>query len=386
MNWLILAEVLQRIEDARVAQVAFTPEQVSAFTLTARNGDERVLAVAGDVAEIHVRGTLTNARDMFAEWFGGGNTTYPEINDAIAKAEADVSVTRIDFRFDSGGGEVSGLFDTCDAIAGCSKPTRAVVATMAASAAYAMASQADTVVAVGRASCLGGVGVAVRGRIDHELQVTLTSTNAPDKRPDLTTAAGKATVVAELDEVAALLDECIASGRGTTVANVNKNYGAGGTMLAARALENGLIDSINANGPGVTGKTKKEATMTPSELRAAHPDTYATIRAEGTAEGAQAENDRINAHLIMGAASGDMKTAMAAAADGSEMTATLRATYDAASMNRRDLAARTGDEDDLGGAGDDLGGATAKTPEELTAYEASVFNLARGGVDEEGAL
>ena len=84
-------------------------------------------------------------------------------------------------------------------------------------------------------------------------------------------------------------------------------------------------------------------------LKAQHPDVYAAAAQEGRTE----ERDRVGAHLTMGEASGDMKTAIDAVQDGSAMTATLQAKYMAAGMNRSDVQARQDDDDAEANAGDD---------------------------------
>ena len=52
----------------------------------------------------------------------------------------------------------------------------------------------------------------------------------------------------------------------------------------------------------------------------------------------------------MGSASGDMKTAIAAATDGSAMTSTIQAQYMAAGMNRNDIQNRQEDNVDAAAA------------------------------------
>lgn len=82
-------------------------------------------------------------------------------------------------------------------------------------------------------------------------------------------------------------------------------------------------------------------------LRASHPEAFAAAVEEGVTK----ERDRVGAHLTMGAASGDMKTATAAIKEGKEMTASIQAEYMAAGMNRKDLKARK-DDDAEANAGD----------------------------------
>jgi hypothetical protein len=88
------------------------------------------------------------------------------------------------------------------------------------------------------------------------------------------------------------------------------------------------------------GGADKENHMDLKTLKASHPDLVEALHNEG----ASSERDRVNAHLTMGEASGDLKTAFAAIKSGDGMTATLQATYLAAGMNRRDQNNRTADD------------------------------------------
>ena len=90
--------------------------------------------------------------------------------------------------------------------------------------------------------------------------------------------------------------------------------------------------------------------MTLEELKAAHPGAYAAAVAVGNEQGVTQERDRVGAHLTMGAASGDMKTAIESVGNGSAMTATLQASYMAAGMNRSNIEAAATDDDDTAGA------------------------------------
>ncbi len=349
--WLIVQSILQDMQDARTSGVKFTAEQIATFDQEFSAEDtSRLMALAGNSAEIHVKGVLTNTPDMFARWFGGGNTTYPAIIAALAEADANPEVEQIVMRFDSGGGAVNGMFDAIAAMQTTKKPIKAIVGTMAASAAYGLASQADEMVAHNRASAVGSIGVVVDAFVS-ESRVSITSSNAPDKRPDVTTEKGKATVVAQLDAIADLLDEAVAEGRKTTVKKVNADFGQGGILLADEALKRGMIDSISTNKPATAktgGKPQEQRSMDLQTLKAQHPDVYAAAAQEGRTE----ERDRVGAHLTMGEASGDMKTAIGAVQDGSAMTATLQAKYMAAGMNRSDVQARQ-DDDAEANAGDD---------------------------------
>ena len=313
---------------------------------------------SGDSAEIHVKGVLTNSPDIFAMWFGGGNTTYPEIISALAEADANPEIKEIVMRFDSGGGSINGMFDAIAAIQQTKTPVKAVVGSMAASAAYGLASQAGTIEAHNRASTVGSIGIVVDAHIDEDM-VSITSTNAPNKRPDLTTEAGRAVVVEQLDAVHDLFAEAIADGRSTDAETVNADFGQGAVLLADEALKRGMIDGIaktalqsvkSTNSTTAKSGDQPEATeMDLNKLKAEHPSVYAQAVEIGTTT----ERDRVAAHLTMGTASGDMGTATKAIEDGTGMTAGLQAKYMAAGMNRSDVSAREDDNPaDVGGGED----------------------------------
>lgn len=361
--WLLESSVKQAIEQAQAAGVMPNAEQQAlfqarAFDAGSTNGT-RILTTSGDTATIDIIGVLTQAPSFLAMLFGGGNTTYSEIAGAVAAAEQDPNINNIDYNIDSPGGEFDGLFNTIDIINAAQKPSKAIVKNMAASAAYALAAQADKIEASNKASRVGNVGVVASFELDKN-KVEIASTQAPKKRPDLSTEEGKAVVREQLDPMHDLFANAIADGRNTTADKVNADFGQGATLLAEDALKRGMIDSISNSGTieitKVTnsddvGKKLEANNMDLKELKAKHPDVFA----EAAKEGADTERDRVTAHLTMGESSGDMKTALEAIKDGSLMTQTLQASYMAAGMNRSDLAGR---QDDDAGAGDAADGAS----------------------------
>lgn len=347
--WLLEQNIKRAIESAE--SQGFTPsaDQVAQFNASLPSGavdTSRVMAVAGGKAQIDIRGVLTKTPNIMARIFGGGNTTYTEIAAALKAADADDSIGEIITAIDSPGGSVDGLFELIAAMQLIKTPIRAVV-TKAASAAYAVAAQADTIVAVGPAAQFGSIGIAVDAYVP-ENRVSITSSKAPKKRPDLTTEEGRAVIREELDALHDLFVEAIAEGRGVSADNVNAKFGEGATLLAGEALKRGMIDSITTKqATANSGGNQQEAkSMDLQTLKAQHPDVYAAAAQEGVNQ----ERDRVGAHLTMGKASGDMGTAISAVEDGSAMTATLQAKYMAAGMNRADVQARQADDAEAGAA------------------------------------
>ena len=310
MWWLLETSVRQAIEQAQAAGIIPTVEQQTEFetsrTAAMVDGNSRVLTLAGNSAEIAIKGTLTKSPDFMAMLFGGGNTTYTEIVSAIAAAEQDDNITDITLSIDSPGGAFDGLFDALASIQSAKKPIKAVVGGMAASAAYAIASQADTIVASNVASRIGSIGVAAEFNVNKN-SVILTSTDAPKKRPDVTTAAGKEMVVEELDALHEIFVEAIAKGRGVSIDTINGGFGQGATLLADDALKRGMIDSVakttfktvdttNLKTVASDGDNPEVELMNLSELKATHPDVHAAAVQVGIDQ----ERDRVGAHLQMG--------------------------------------------------------------------------------------
>ena len=272
---------------------------------------------------INVNGVLTNTPDPLAALFLGANTVYADIRQAIQSYNQDDSVESIQLNIDSPGGEVNGLFKTLDVIKKSKKPVKAVVSNLAASAAYAIASSADELVATERSARFGSVGVVASVYVDNDV-VEITNTDSPDKRPDVTTEEGKASVRSELDEIFQLFAESIADGRNTTIDNVSNNFGKGAVLLADKALQRGMIDAIlNTNDIShdkVNSSIKNgETLMDLNTLKAEHGDLYATVFDMGVSS----ERDRVSAHVKAGNDSGDLKTAMQAISDGSKNDANI---------------------------------------------------------------
>lgn len=371
--WLLLDEVKRRI-DAGVTSCKFTAEQQAEFEAriasTSATGSP-LLTIAGDQAEIAIKGVLTAQPDFFAAFFGGGNTVYSDIISALAEAEANDSIKQVTLAIDSPGGKVDGMFDAVDAIKNFSKPIKTVVSGMMASAAFALgASVSGEIVAAGRATMIGSVGVAVSMPVSDGV-VTLTSTAAPKKRPDVRTEEGKAAVREQLDAIHGLYAEVIADGRGVSVETVNAEFGQGATLLADEALKRGMIDSVagpslkvvNPKPTASKGGAKVEAqNMDLNKLKAEHPDVYAAAVAEGEEKGVEQERKRAKAHLTLGEASGAIDIAVAAVKEGKDVDVEIQAEYTAAGMKRTMIEARDQDAEETDDATE--GSVVTKTDDE----------------------
>ncbi len=238
----------EAIENARAKALEPPPFIMAAFerevAMASSGGDPRIFKRAGDVAEIVIQGALTPKPDWYAYWMCGGNTTYPEIIQALALAGADASIKRVVLNISSPGGYVDGMFDALGALEAFKKP-KETLAAQADSAAYAFAAMGGKITARNKASEFGSVGVCVTYvRYEGVDIIDIVSSNAPNKRPDPTTKEGQAVIREGLDAVEELFIDAIARGRGTDVKTVAKSFGRGAVFLASGALKAGMIDAI----------------------------------------------------------------------------------------------------------------------------------------------
>lgn len=302
-------------------------------TKYAANSRRPLLGAGGN---INIKGILTDTPDFWAFLFGGANTTYRDIIDAVKQAEQDNSVKEITLWIDSPGGQASAMWvQAMDTIYQASKPVKAIGTGLVASAAYGLGSQADTILALNRGVTFGSIGVVSSQYVSNDI-VEVTSSNAPNKRPDAKTEEGQAVIRAEIDEIENIFIDAIARGRNTTSDIIKKDYGKGGVFLADKAINANMIDGYIQS----KQKQKQEAkVMDKITLKNEHPALYASIIEDGVNK----ERDRVSAHLKRGRESGAVETAIKACIDGSSMTESLKADYDNAAIGKLKNEARVQD-------------------------------------------
>lgn len=357
-HWLLGQDYYDRMkdqaEDFIVDQSAYTAF-IERRSRSREDEDGDLFVREGSTAHIVVVGVLTVEPDFFFDLFGGGSAVYGDIVAAIRAAEDDETITDIILEIDSPGGEVSGFMRTAQVIANVQKPVEAQVTNIAASAAFGLAVQANTVIVENTMTLVGSVGVARKHFVSESL-VVVTSTEAPDKVPDVTTDEGKAAVRRELDAIHAEFAGIIASGRGVSVAEVNADFGRGALVIANSALQSGMIDGIGsrkeapeASDRSTTASTEGNA-MDLAELKAKHPDLFKVVRDEGIEAGIAKERDRVTAHVTAGAAMGAGEIACRNILDGTEFgSQTAQAEYLTAGRNSADADARAADEEGITG-------------------------------------
>lgn len=229
---------------------------LSAINITPKNAEQLAKSYIVDsegTAHIPIVGELTShaETDICGAYTANALTEYGFIVAATMAADEDDLVNRIQFDINSPGGYIDGLMPAVNAIRLAGKETLAFVDGFAFSAAYWLASQTDKIVAASPTSRVGSIGVAIETYDDTkalEMQgferIILTSTDAPEKRPDIRTEEGQGLIVDMLDDTHKVFVQYVAEGRGIDPGEVSDKYGRGGVLIAENALTAGMIDSI----------------------------------------------------------------------------------------------------------------------------------------------
>jgi ClpP class serine protease len=212
-----------------------------------------ILDVSGDSATINIQGPLSASVSKIAQMLGYGGTGYSDILSALDAIKKDESIRNVTLAINSPGGSIVGLDQVWQAVKDLGK-TRNVIAEnrgIMASAAYWIASAANSIWATSPATMTGSIGVQMvlvdYSEYDKKAgikEIQIVSSNAPNKNPDPTTKAGRAAYQAQLDALEQVFLARVAEGRKTTIEDVAKNYGAG-AMLISSSPSNGDKTSVS---------------------------------------------------------------------------------------------------------------------------------------------
>jgi signal peptide peptidase SppA len=199
-----------------------------------------------------------------------GGISYEEIRGAVHAVLADDTIGHLVLDIDSPGGTVAGLPETAALIreARKVKPITAHINTMAASAAYYLASQASDVIITPSGEA-GSIGVwTMHQNIskmleDSGIDITLifAGSHKIDGHPfgPLTEDVHES-MQADVDAFMQMFIDDVAHGRGVSASVVRKTFGDGKLLLAKEALAVGMVDSIQSFA-GAAGNSKARSNM-----------------------------------------------------------------------------------------------------------------------------
>lgn len=253
---------------------------------------EVLYEVADGRAYIPITGVIMKSVPAAIRWLGMPATSTLEASAAIEAAERDHDVKEIVFVIDSPGGTVAGVQALSDQIKNATKPTAAAISDMAASAAYWLASQTDTIEANATAQ-IGSIGVysvmvdSSQAYEDAGIRVHVVRSGS-HKGSGVEGSPITAEDISEeqrmIDQLSHMFAATVARGRGLTPAQVSE-LATGQVWLAGDALRLGLIDSIY--GP-TTAETQTKVEAVEEEEKA--PE-------EQPAEEEQSEHEELKARV-----------------------------------------------------------------------------------------
>lgn len=252
------------------------------------------------VGFVSVYGALGNG---FWEWT---MSNYTMLGAILEDMERDDKVDNIVFLINSPGGMAEGLFDLCDRIKQCSKPTYAYITGMACSAAYAIASACKSIYAEKDAEtgCCGCYAEAMefsdeaykdagilrrifRSKVSPKKNLSvITNKEAQDEYQKAIDAHGES-----------YLRMC-AENRGVEYETALETFGKGAVVSVEYGLENGMVDRICPLEDAIEDICNGE-----------EKDTTPTLVPEGEGE-EEMDIAKMSAEQIMASMSDEQKRAM----------------------------------------------------------------------------
>ncbi len=252
--WAIQREKLAVLADILVARAE--GDKLFSTEFAAAVSDARSKEIAetdGNIAVIPIHGVLSNKMDLFSAMSGG--TSYAGIKKQLHAALANEDVKAVVLDVDSPGGTVPGtdeLATEIRSLRGGDKPIVAQVNTLAASAAYWLASSADEIV-VTPSGQAGSIGVYtahddVSSALEKRgIKRTYISAGKHKVEGNETEPLGKdalAHIQDGVDHSYSRFLAAVAEGRGTTVGKVEDGYGQGRVFYASALMDRGMVDRI----------------------------------------------------------------------------------------------------------------------------------------------
>jgi len=283
---------------AFIERVAGLPENASLIGVAIER-KPALLEVVGGVARIPINGVLlTKVPDWMRLW-NLNVTGYDWIAEQVAEASGRKDVTAIELAIDSPGGMVAGVMGAADAIfnARQNKPVTALISNLGASAAYWLASQAQSIAAADANTLAGSIGVysvyvdwsKLEERVGIKV-IVIRSGEHKGMGVDTITESQIAAVQQYIDATAGNFIAAVARGRGRTTEEIAE-YATGQLWIATTAREKGLIDAVidgaRQNTPTVI-QSQGDQSMEPNPAQTADVE-----KAKNDASTAAQNNERI---------------------------------------------------------------------------------------------
>jgi signal peptide peptidase SppA len=249
-HWLILPDALEKI--VAIADRDFNNSALATQAGKPLDNTRTVEKRPNGVAVVPVTGPIFRYANLMTD-ISGATSTQVLATD-IKAALNDPSVKGIVLDINSPGGEATGINELAQMIfdARGTKPINAYVGGTGASAAYWIASAADNVYA-DKTAILGSIGVVSELQDTSERDAktgkktyTIVSANAPNKRPDISTDAGRQGYQSIVDDLESTFISSVAQYRGISQEKVKTDFGRGGVFVGTSAIKAGLADKLGS--------------------------------------------------------------------------------------------------------------------------------------------
>jgi signal peptide peptidase SppA len=246
-TWAVREQVMEAMQELMGSLVGPVPALKPQIRVARRSA-------GGKVAMIPLKGMITPQPSLLAMLMGGGGGGLVGFRQDLREAVADPDVSHIVLDVDSPGGLVDMVPEVANDVyqAREAKPIVAVANTLAASAAYWLASQAHEVV-VSPSAEVGSIGVYqlhrdISGALERSgVKPTLISAgkykvegNPFEPLGDEARQAAQTAV----NDYYEMFTADVARGRGVDAQDVAEGYGEGRSLTAKRAVKAGLADRV----------------------------------------------------------------------------------------------------------------------------------------------
>lgn len=226
---------LDREERQALATQYDTPLERTAG-VTTRNG----------VAVVSVIGPIMRYANIFT--YMSGATSTEVLAKDFTTALNDPAISTIVLNIDSPGGQAAGMHELTEMIYAARGRKRMVayVGDMAASGGYWIASAADEIV-IDRTATLGSLGVIATASVARRPdQITFTSSQSPNKSPDLTQTDGRSQIQEMIDVTAQVFIESVERNRTMAAGSLMQRTNGGGLFVGQAAIDTGLADRFGS--------------------------------------------------------------------------------------------------------------------------------------------
>lgn len=263
-------EAMLEVVNLRMQGVRRPEAEIQAALEAAARPQTVPISTSGSIAILSLTGILAQRMDMFMEISGG--TSLEGFAASFRQALADPNITTILLNIDSPGGSVFLVQETGDLIynaRGQGTEIIAVANSMADSAAYWLASQADRFVMTPGGE-VGSIGVICMHEnlqgMDEMMGYECTYLSYPEggykaegNPHEPLSEEARAHLMGRLTKYGMAFESAVARGRGVRVARVQKDFGRGRVVGAEAALSLGMVDQVASMQEVLDKLTKKKS-------------------------------------------------------------------------------------------------------------------------------